>query len=254
MKKEKIFKPLFKPEECIINIEVPKFKYPKQAIIIGGGWSKTEGIEKGLWEKIKDKFTCCINYDYKYFNNATFNSFVDAVFYLKEINNLKNLPLIIGKHHKLVENVRHPNTILLQVDDKNYTRNLDIGVYKSSLSGLFSLSLMIYLLNAGEIFLLGYDFGGNGMKDGKGKWITHSYQGDYQHSGTGRINAYKKHQKFGVYSEEKQCKIYNVSPNSKIETFEKISYSQFFNKLDNSVYNQIRLREKIKEKLKGKIL
>lgn len=260
MKQEnKISKPLFKKEETKIALDIPKFEYPKQAIIIGGGFSKLEGINKGLWDKIKDKFTCCINYDYKYFSNPTIETFVDCDFYNNELNKLKSLPLIIGKYDKKIEKTQHSNTIMLQVNDKKYIRNLSEGVFKSSLAGLFSLSLMIYLLNKGTLFLIGFDHGNiNGKKDKNNKFITHSYQGEINHRGIGKINYYntkgRVDRDFGVYSSEKQCKIFNVSLESKINTFPKISYSEFFNKLDKKTYNQTILRERIKQKLKGKIL
>lgn len=58
---------------------------------------------------------------------------------------------------------------------------------------------------------------------------------------------------FGVYRDEKKIKIYNVSPKSHINIFDKISYEDFFKKLDKNTYNQDELRQHIKNKLKGKI-
>ena len=98
----------------------------------------------------------------------------------------------------------------------------------------------------------------NGQKDIKNRHLTHFYQGDINHRGIGKINYYntkgKADKDFGVYSFEKQCKIYNVSLDSKIEIFPKISYDKFFSMLDNETYNQDILRQKIKRKLKDKIL
>lgn len=259
MNSNKIIKHLFKKEETEIATDVPVFEKPKQAVIIGGGFSKAELIKKGLWERIKNKFTCCINYDYRYFPNPTFLTFVDIDFYKDELNKLKSLPLIIGKYHKNLEKIKHPNTYMLQVNDSKYTRNLSEGVYKSSLAGLFSLSLMIYLLTNGTVFLIGFDQGNiNGKKDSKNRWITHSYQGEINHRGIAKINYYntkgRADNDFAPFAEEKKIKIYNVSPDSRINTFKKINYDEFFKKLDGNTFDQISLRQYIKTKLKGKIL
>lgn len=220
----------------------------RQIIIVGGGSSINEGIKKGLWNKLKNKYTIGLNYSYKYLK-STFQSFVDRKFYQDEINNMLDLPLIIGQKHKLKI---YKNTILLPVGN-TYTRDLSKGVYKGSLVGIFALSLAIHLLDEGEIFLLGYDFGklNNEIKDKR--WITHFYQGEIRHRGIGKINYYEIKNRanvdFGVYKDEKKIKIYNVSPKSKIEVFEKLDYDQFFFKLDNKIYDQDKLREEIKQKL-----
>ena len=37
---------------------------PSQLIILGGGTSIKEGIEKGLWDKIKNRFVIGTNYSF----------------------------------------------------------------------------------------------------------------------------------------------------------------------------------------------
>ena len=64
----------------------------KKAILIGGGASITEGIEKNLWEKIRGKDIWSLNYAYKtmpYF--PTRELFVDKSFYR---NNREDLLLL----------------------------------------------------------------------------------------------------------------------------------------------------------------
>lgn len=256
---KKIQKPLFKPEECVVYTDTPKFKKPNQLIIIGGGVSVRTGIEKGLWDKLKDKYVMGLNYscNSKIFPNPTLQCYVDTDFYTNEIEKLKPLGLVIGKWHKILENIKLPNTIMLQVNDKTYTRNLSEGVY-SGLVGMFGLALAIYLLNIGAIFLLGFDFGADGNRDSKNRNCTHFYQGDLNHGGIGKISFYNaKGQadlRFGCFAQEKMVKIYNVSSNSRINTFEKINYETFFSMLDNNTYDQNELRKRIKQKLKEKIL
>ena len=252
---EKPFKLLFKQEECLI-IDKGKINHPRQLILIGGGASIVSGLKMNLWKHLEEKYCIGLNYSYLYYPNPTIQCFADFLFYQDEINKLKSLPLIIGKWHRALEEVKHPNTILLQANDKEYNRNLKEGVYKSSLCGLFGLSLAIYLLDIGEIFLLGYDQGNlDGSKDEKGRRITHFYQKDLIHRGSGKINYYntegRADKDFSCYAEEKRVKIYNVSPLSRIDTFIKIDYSQFFSMLNDNTYDQITLRQIIKNKLKG---
>jgi len=255
--KKKIPKSLFKPEECIIAEGVPKFKRPSQLIILGGGTSMKEGISKGLWEKLQDRFTLGINYSFHYFK-STLQTYVDLDFYSNEWDDLESLPLIVGKYHKLIEKEIRSKTIMLQINPKTYVRDLSSGVYKSSLCGLFSLSLGINLLDKGEIFLLGYDHtnSSNGEKDKNGKLLTHFYQGKLNHRGIGKVNYYKNKGRadrdFGAYTGEKKIKIYNVSLDSKINTFPKISYDKFFSMLDTDTFDQSKLRDLIRKKLDNK--
>ena len=126
-----------------------KYKKPKQLFIIGGGTSIQEGIKTNLWSKLKDKWTLGLNYSYKYFN-STFNMFVDRDFWQKQKELMKDLPLIIGKYHD--KHSYTPNCITVQTG-MQYERDLSKGVYKASLVGIFALSMAIYLLDEGEIFL-----------------------------------------------------------------------------------------------------
>ena len=228
---------------------------PNQLILIGGGSSIKEGISKGLWDKIKDHFIIGINYSYK-FIDSTIQIWLDKKFYEENKEGFDKLPLIITKPVKgLSSNVMVLKTL------SAYKRDVKNGCYKGSLSGIYALSLAIYLLDIGEIFLLGYDFGERG-KGKKGRALTHYYQnlsikdGEIlEHRGVGKINYYgtkgKADRDFTPFKDEKKVKIYNVSLNSKINTFEKISYDDFFKKLDDKKFNQDLLRTEIKNKLKG---
>ena len=222
---------------------------PNNLIIIGGGASVREGIELGLWDKIQDKFTCGLNYSYKYFD-STFTAFVDKDFYAKQRPELQKLPLIIGKSGGYNPS---PNTIDLPTATR-YTRDLQGGTYCASLTGIFALSLGIFLVDVGTIYLLGYDFGEYHTKniedkpltqenfdtvtyDNHKRLITHFYQGEFNHRGIGKTSYYshknRPRDKFSVYAKETKVKIYNVSENSRIPSkiLEKISYKTFFEKL-----------------------
>jgi hypothetical protein len=225
-------------------------KKPKQLVIIGGGLSIKEGIELGLWEKIKGKFTIGINFSYKYFPDATFQCYLDKQVRRKNVKDFAEMPLVITK----LQPIKHrPNES--QINTKGqYTRDIKSGIYKGSLTGIYCVTLGIHLLEEGEIYLLGYDYGGIVKdKDKKKRPLTHFYQGEIEHRGIGRANYYNRktraEQDFGVYKEEKKVKIYNVSLKSNLTTFPKISYTEFFKKLTHAKYNQDELRQWVKSKL-----
>jgi len=224
-----------------------------QLILIGGGNSIKGGLDKGLKDKIRNNFVLGCNYAYKFFPNLTATIFVDKNFYEEQSKDkkFKNLPLILGKKHQGIKYLQ--NTTVLKTNDVKYFRNIKLGCYKSNLVGLFALSLGIYLLDEGEIYLLGYDYGAIGKaKDGRA--LTHFYQNQIKHRGIGKVNYFdtigRADKDFGVYQNESKVHIYNVSLESKITTFPKLSYAGFFEKLDNKQYNQEELRHSIKEKLK----
>jgi hypothetical protein len=224
---------------------------PKQLFLIGGGSSIQDGLKLGLWEKLKDKFTIGTNFSYKFFS-ATAQVYVDAPFYDANASELSKLPLILGTAYKVKQ--RLPNTCFF-TPTNSYTRDLSDGVYSPRLSGIYALSLAVCILDSGTIFLLGYDMQGTG-KDEKNRAITHFYQGQVEHGGVGKINYYdiknRSEIDFGVFRQETKVKIYNVSPNSRINCFEKINYEQMFKLMLTQEHNQETLREEIKSKLSGK--
>lgn len=224
---------------------------PNQIIIVASGVSLKEGISKGLWDKLKNHFVIGLNYSYNFFD-STILCYADNPFYKEESGKeeFQNLPLIIGKDHPQLKKL--PNTITLKTNDVKYYRDVKLGCYKSNLCGIFALSLAIYLLDEGEIYLLGYDYGALGRAK-NGRALTHFYQGQINHRGIGKTNYFdtidRADKDFGVYANEKKVKIYNVSIMSKINTFIKCGYGFFFENLDKQEYNQEELRKEIKRKL-----
>jgi len=216
----------------------------RQLIIIGGGTSIQEGIQQELWDKLKGKLTFGLNYSYNFFQ-STAQFYVDEDFYLKQKKELDKLPLVIGKYHR---GLKESDNFLMLKAGANYDPSLLNGVYKSSLVGLYALSIAVYL-QPKEIFLLGYDYGDNKKLDEHQRKVTHFYQGKINHRGIGKVNYYtpgRAKKDFKVFSENK---IFNVSKISKIPTFEKLSYEEFFKVLENKTYDQDKLREEIKVKL-----
>lgn len=222
----------------------------KQIIIIGGGSSINEGVSKDLWKKLQGKVTFGLNYSYNYFE-STAQFYVDKAFYMDELKKIKfkNLPLIIGKHHKHMKVT--DNTLMIPASAK-YDPTLYEGCYKSSLCGIFALSVACYL-KPKEIFLLGYDYGGSKEAEDK-RIITHFYQGNIEHRGIGKVNYYncrgRGDRDYQPFVNAGNKNILNVSVNSKINVFTKISYDEFFKRLENKCYSQEKLRENIRETLK----
>ena len=249
---------------------------PNELIIIGGGASIKEGLSLGLHDKLKDCFTCGLNYAFNYFT-CTYHCFVDKDFYKKQQPNLAKLPLLIGKsggYNPMANTIDLPTAT-------RYYRNLQGGTYSPDLTGLFALSLGIYLIDTGTIYLLGYDFGGYHTSniedtpltmankdilalDPRKRPITHFYQGDFNHRGIAKTSYYnakkRPRDKFMPFIKDKtnkeKIKIYNVSPTSRIpnEIFEKIDYKTFFEKLDTGCdgkcnHNMIEIRKSIRQKL-----
>lgn len=201
---------------------------PNQLVIIGGGQSIQEGINKNLWKRLKNTFTIGINYSYKYFKSTCLVCMNYTEFYDTNRKELKELPLIITCARP------HPskwekNTILI---NKNF-----------QLSGILALYIGIKL-KVKEIYLLGYDYSKQNNK-------THFYQGDVNHLGINQDQYYKRgfgDRDFNIDKNIK-TKIYNVSLKSKINVFPKISYVQFFKQLDNIQYNQEEIRNIIRSKI-----
>lgn len=227
---------------------------PKEAIIIGGGASISEGVSLGLASKLENKCVIALNYAYKYFPH-TMLVFIDKEFYKTSnitrnpdiYNELKSEPLIVGTHHPEIQKALHANTIIVtQSSEHARGKSLEKGFYSGALCGIFALSLVTFLLNyEGIIYLLGYDW----TKLSKD---THFYN-DIKHRGIGYSNYYQTHDAdnyFRAFKNESKLKIYNVSLNSNIESFEKIPYEYMFTLLNDTSYNQDELREMIRSKLK----
>lgn len=214
----------------------------KQVIIIGGGYSISEGIKQQLWHRLKDRFTIGLNYSYRYFE-PTALCYVDNAFCRDNEQALKQLPLVITKKSAGGEE----NGFVTLPPAMIYDRSLKKGVYNPQLCGMFALSLAIYLIGEGEIYLLGYDFG---KVSGK----THFYQDKLTHRGVGKTDYYSSEKslgKFDCYKHLTGISIFNVSPESGLNQFTKIDYGTFFNLLINEKLDQVALRKEIIDKIRA---
>lgn len=220
----------------------------KDVIIIGGGYSVTEGIDKGLWDKIKGKEVWSLNSCFKAMPiKPTIQLWVDIEFFKNEVDNLQRL------HASKVKLVAKESIVFLGLSQyielhettrerpKYYGRkaleNKLLYYGWMGLSGTFALSYAI-ALGYERIFLLGYDFGSPSLVHKK----THWYQDEIPNlkiisTGAGRPEVYLHYnngeviedflQDFEVFTKE-DAQILNVSTISNIPYFPKLTYDEFF--------------------------
>jgi hypothetical protein len=218
---------------------------PNQAIIIGGGASIKEGISLGLWDMLKDRFVINCNLSFRHFL-GTFMICVDGDGFIKRTVEMQALPLIFALDTH--QGIEYPsNTILFKESLIYHERDsFTKGIYMQSLVGIPAIVTAIQLLQGiGYIFLLGYDWS-------KYTTDTHFYQDE--HRGQGFTDYYEKHnpdKQLVPLLQETNIKIYNVSLQSNINCFEKISYPTMFNILDDVRYDQNELRKYINKLAKN---
>lgn len=231
------------------NNEISKLETISQCFLIGGGRSIFPHL-KILQDKLKDKFVISLNYAYQEFPNATLQCFTDIAYWTEQRihKDLLNLPLIVAKDHSVKYS---PNIIALKNNTKKWVKDLKEGVYCPSLTGTFAIALALYLFE-GEIYLTGFD-GGNidGKKAKNGVLYTHYNQDKFTHRGTGGLSYYNikgaMETSFGVFKNEN---ILNVGLKSKMAIFKKISYDEFWERINDEKVDQEKLRGQIKLKLK----
>jgi hypothetical protein len=216
-----------------------------QCVIIGGGSSIKTGIDSDLWERLDNRFVININWSYKHFTGTFLTCIDDNDFYFDQrCADIKSLPLILSLDSN-TGRTYYDNTILLK-DSGNYLGkdSFKRGIYCGVLTGMWAITIAIQLLKEhGEIFLLGYDAS-------KITGATHYY--DIKHRGIGDTHFYDAENLanyFKPFVTEQNIKIYNVSLESRIHNFEKISYEKFYTLLDDKIYDQDELRSYIREEI-----
>lgn len=213
----------------------------KSLIIIGGGNS----IKDFDFTLLKDYFTFGLNHICRYLETTAL-LWLDTGFYHmnRQYIDAKN----VVKITRYLNNGQLPQDIIKLKTEKQYfgTRGLNKGLWKGKLgglAGLFSLSLAI-ALKFKTIYLLGFDMN---ITDGK----THFHSLN-EHNRKHHLESYEADLKsFDVYKNSLNLAlIYNVSPNSAIKVFPKLTYAGFLYKLKEiEKINQ----KKAKEWLKGAI-
>jgi len=220
----------------------------REIIIIGAGYSVKEGIELGLWNKIKGKDILTINFCYRFLpflptgiiwgDDSVWIKCEDSLSVLSNYG-VKLYSRKCEKYNKypFIKQIRvedEGHNILPFTDDKGLELN-SIYMGRCGFTGLMALSLAC-ALKYDIIYLLGYDFGIIDYKENNTHWYREL--DDKINCGAYGIKSVyfdgdkPRHEisDFNVYKTSK-AKIYNFSPLSNIEVFEKLSYNQFFNKI-----------------------
>lgn len=225
-----------------------------ECIIWGGGPSISTGLSLDLKEKIKNKFVMGINFAFYHFE-PTCVVFKDKKFWTGRLMGEKN-SYLNNKHKELIQ--KFPLCVTIKSTDiKNPPSNLFVipknKLYWGHLSGEFAIALASYLMNErGTLYLMGFDWSQNTKKEINPE--THYYPDtEIMHKGQHLTRHYDTHDAGKVFRRflnfNTNLKIYNVSPNSNIPCFKKITYEEMFSLLNKETYNQDTLRNQIKENL-----
>ena len=211
----------------------------KEVIIVGGGYSIKEGIEKDLWEKIKYKNVWSLNFAFEFMPFIpTKQIWADTSVWEKCKDDLLKLhnngAQLVCRNYGGYE--EYPFIERFDVDSYEYNGHqprAPLFLGRLGLVGVFAISYAIRL-GYDKIYLLGYDFGAANTEIRN----THFYQeeseinaGAYADSKIYWEGLYKvKHEvaDFKHFEMDSSCKILNVSLDSNIPWFEKISYKDFF--------------------------
>lgn len=229
----------------------------KPVVLVGGGRSVRDQWKNGLFEKLREKDVevWSLNFAYKcmpYLPDRQL--FIDKYFFQENMNELqelydKGVPITCKAHGKFVhlKQLEQFKTTRLKTEyyGQDAIRRAVIFTGELGLTGFFSLS---YAVAKGftEIYLLGYDFGTKSLQHTD----THFYQEEattknIRSRGVGKPNCYRKEgdcikdsqlRDWLIYRHD-GIKIWNVSPESNITAFEKITYQEFYERLPKRVEN-----------------
>ena len=219
----------------------------KQVIIIGGGYSIKEGIELGLWDKIKGRTIWSLNSAFKFMPYLpTRQLWVDPAFFKHEMIELQKLKKqgveLVARYRDNLLPLKKDITIYKTTREtskyvgKNAIKDNLMFIGEQGFVGVFALSVVV-AEGYNDIILLGYDYGSPSY----GNTNTHFYQDklkqyNIRSSGAGQKHVYYElngHLKTSVedcdvYKKEKDIKIWNVSTISNLYQFEKIDYKKLF--------------------------
>ena len=216
----------------------------KTCFLLGGGKSLSAHIEAGLWEAIKDKDVWSLNFAYKFMPFLpTRQCWVDGSFFRKNLSDLQNLssqgvPLYCKKSELYHAFPFFNQCATVRETNKVTAESLFIGTM--GLVGVFALSLAIKE-NYERIYLFGYDFGTKSQFDEK----THFYSDkvkemNIQSSGVGHPGVYysgnniKQSVNEFDYFNQFNKEIYNVSTISNINSYPKLSYTEFLDFIEQT--------------------
>lgn len=221
----------------------------KPVIIIGGGSSIKEGIEKGLWEKIQGKAEIwSINFAYKFLPYLPQRQiWMDTTFFKNYIQDLQKLSEAGVKLCTMKHDLYNSPMFKDKINQFEHTTIAKYDDFKNKvfasqgLSGGFALSLAVKE-GYTPIYILGYDYGTPSFENRN----THFYQdkiaqNKIESSGIANTEVYMQRNNapqpyvtdYDIYNQFHN-KIVNVSLISNLSSFEKIGYDEFFERLINA--------------------
>lgn len=217
----------------------------KEVIILAGGWSVKEGLDQGLWDKIKGNQIWSLNFAFKFMPYLPSRQlWVDITFFrnvIKELQTLheRGVPLYCKENDIEYCNLKMINqSKVFREKTKPVADQFFIG--QMGLVGFFALSLAIKEFDT--VYLLGYDFGSPNQDDKNTHWYQDLAMNEFSEpiKSNGiknplvyleRNNAPKPMIRDFEYYQQFPNKIYNVSSRTNVTTFPIISYDEFFNKI-----------------------
>lgn len=220
----------------------------KEVVIVGGGYSVKEGIEKGLWDKIKGKEIWSLNFAYRFMPYLpTRELWGDLPFFKNNISDLQRLYEAKVELHAKNRPLYHTNLYEGKIHTYEVTPHWnehEKKVYNGTslgLVGTFALSLACKQ-GYDVIYLLGYDFGAKSNTDlNTHFYVDEAQKHNIQSTGLknpnvfyeGGVSIKAQVTDYDNYKTAYQCKIYNVSRDSNIHSFQKITYDEFFSLIED---------------------
>jgi len=211
----------------------------KSAILIGGGKSILEGVKQDLWNKISGKDIWSLNFAFltmPYLPSREL--WIDKSFFKNNIEKLETIYKMGVECHTKRGDIYAgiPEIHTYECTREQHEMRDKVYIGRMGMVGMFALSLAIKE-GYDEIFLLGYDFGTIHLEDSH----THYYQYEglkIESIGVGHPEIYTNNngsiknevEDFAIFNTY-PTKIFNVSINSNISYFEKITWEIFYEKL-----------------------
>lgn len=189
----------------------------KRAIIIGGGHS-TENLD---WSLLQGEFTFGLNYAFKLLTPTTL-VFDNDRFYNENKNAINKIESVKISHHCRKKGIIYIPGSKVYYGTKSLKKR---AIYTYTLTGIYTLTLAS-CLPFEEIYLLGYD-----MNMDKG--YLHNRHLKHPHNS---LAPYRP--QIGKFSHFANMEnVYNVSPNSAIHVFPKLTLEEFSNIIKNDPQN-----------------
>lgn len=195
-------------------------------VVLGSGYS----LSSFDFDSLKNKNIIAINHSFKYCNPFALCA-MDSGFILNELGIKEDPEQFFQDQNfysffyyacRIFPKFEHSKVIKVKHSEKPEISNLiNEKLYSQGLSGIMGLHLAV-CLNPKRIFLLGYD-----CRVGS---LTHFSDHEQNHKwkfGNSNNNYENKAERFNLFAKYKE-KIYNVSLESKIKTFQKISFNEFY--------------------------